>query len=131
MQQYNLRAVTTLGYVAQLHPLPASTIKNDKSAAQRISHVLNNTFPVALYFQMEDISAPQPTSLQALSYAARYRAATTTLTTWQQKLVKLNKCRSELGPLDWLACGVCALTPLVGFTADCRPHFGSRKRSQQ
>jgi len=103
VHQYNLRAVTTMGYVAQLHPLPASTVKHEKSTAQRIFHVLNNTFPVPLYFRMKDISGPQPASLQALSYATRYRAATKTLTTWQQNLDMLIKFRSEFGPLDWLA----------------------------
>jgi len=103
VQQYNMRAVTTMGYVAQLHPLPASSTKSEKSVVQRIFHVMNNTFPVPLYFRMKDIRAPQPTSLQALSYATRYRTATKTITTWQQNFVQLNKCRSDFAPLDWLA----------------------------
>ena len=50
---------------------------------------------------MGDIKAPQPVSLQVLSRATRLRAAVKALTTWQDNLRDLNKCRSEHAPLQW------------------------------
>ena len=113
VQQYNARAVPTMSYVAQISPLDASIIKTEKSVIQNVFHVLNNTFPMSLIFRMKAISGPQPMSLQVLSYAARYRAAVTTLTTWRENLDKLNKCRYEDAPMGWLA-GTVHSTPWWG-----------------
>jgi hypothetical protein len=90
-----------MAYVAQLHPLHEIAVKSKKSVVQGLFHVLNNTYPIPLIFRMGDIKAPQPVSLQGLSRATRLRAAVKTLTTWQDNLRDLNKCRSEHAPLQW------------------------------
>ena len=103
VQQYNLRAVTTMAYVAQLHPLREIAVKSEKCVVQALFHVLNNTYPIPLIFRMGDIKASQPVSLLTLSFAARYTAATETLTMWRANFDALNNCRCEHAPLDWLA----------------------------
>ena len=99
---YNTRAITTLGYVAQIHPPPASLLKAERSAVQRVFHFLNNTLPANLYYRLQTIGAPQPASIQALSYAARYRAAVKTITVWRQRKVELDAIRDEHAPFGWL-----------------------------
>jgi hypothetical protein len=103
VQLYNSRAVTPFGYVAQIYPLSHDAIKNEKSAVQRIFHVLNNTYPFEMYFRFKEIGMPQTSSLKVLSYAARYRAAVRTITVWQENLVRLNQARSENAPCGWFA----------------------------
>ena len=131
VQQYNARAVTTMSYVAQLYPLSNAMMKNEKSVIQNIFHVLNNTFPVPLIFQMKNVKVPQPDSLLALSFAARYRAATKTLTTWRANLDELNACRSEHAPLNWFVGRAHSspwwdTPPIADLVADAFYGFGER-----
>ena len=102
VEQYNSRAVSTMGYVAQLFPLHANTLKCEKARIQNVFHILNNTFPLPILFRMKSVKCPQPSSLQALSFAARHRTAVKTLTTWQRNLNELDRCRSDHAPLGWL-----------------------------
>ena len=111
--------------------MSATTIKSEKSTVPSIFHAQNNTFPVPLYFRMKDIEAPQPASLQALSYATRYRAAVKTLTRWKQNLVDVNKCRSEAAPMDWLVGRAHSspwwdTPPIVDLVADAASDFNNQ-----
>ena len=99
---YNMRAVTTLGYVAQIYPLLATTLKAKRSAVQRIYHFLNYTLPANLYYRLNTVGAPQPASIQALSYATRLRADTKTITVWQQRKRELDAVRDDHAPVGWL-----------------------------
>ena len=99
---YNTRAVTTLGYVAQIYPPLATTLKAERSAVQRIYHFLNYTLPANLYYRLTTVGAPQPDSIQALSYATRFRAATKTITVWQQRKRELDAVRDDHAPVGWL-----------------------------
>ena len=78
---YNSRAVTTLGYLAQLSPIPDSVRATERALLARLLHIPGNTFDHAGYFNLP----VNITSVVSLSAAALMRAATVTLkSSWPQ-----------------------------------------------
>ena len=91
--------MTPFGFVAQIYHLHPDVIKNEKLAVQRIVLVLYNTIP----FKIAQLGMIQAYSLQVLSYASRFRAATTTITGWRNNVDRLNQVRNDYAPFGWLA----------------------------
>ena len=99
---YNSKAVSTLGYIAQLLPPPQSLRKTEKSMTQRVLHLSNNVFPAALRHNCKDLGLPQCQSISVLAFGARRRAAATTLSTTHTCAALLNAAFEEFGPLSSL-----------------------------
>ena len=116
IRMYNTRAVTTLGYMAQLHPLPQSMVKEEKSSVQHIFHVLSNTYPCVMVFKLAEIGMPQPHSLGFVSFASKFGAAIKTITVWRDNLTRLNIAWSDFAPI-WVVRWRCSLESLAGHAA--------------
>jgi len=102
---YNQRAITTLGYIAQLVPPDSRLLRQEKSLNQRVYHISNHVLPKAFLYRGKEINMPQFVSLQALSYSARYRTATKTLSPddINRNVVAWQGARSEHASLAMLA----------------------------
>jgi len=98
---YNQRALTTMGYIAQLAPPDKRALRIEKSLVQKVYHVANHTFPKAFLFRGRSVHLPQFGSLQAMSYAARFRAATSTIprADYERNLTNFNEARGQFGSL--------------------------------
>jgi len=101
-QIYNRRSLPTLGYVAQLIPPDKAMIKQEKSLNQKVYHIGNHVLPCPLLYRGRDVGIPQLTSLQALSFAARYRAARFTLQTVDENKARWQQACEEYGTLAML-----------------------------
>ena len=64
-------------------------------------HFLNHTLPANLYYKLKEIGAPQPNSIQSLSFAARFRAARKTITVWRERKAELDAIRDDHAPCGW------------------------------
>ena len=99
---YNARAFSVLQYIGQLLPPPPYMIRKEKSLIQRVLHVSNNTFPKCFPFLAKEYGLSQFSSLQANSFAARFRAASRTITSLESNRRALGEARACFGNLAML-----------------------------
>ena len=77
-------------------------IRKEKSLIQRVLHVSNNTFPKCFPFLAKEYGLSQFSSLQANSFAARFRAASRTITSLESNRRALGEARACFGNLAML-----------------------------
>lgn len=80
--QYNVRAVTTLGYIAQLEHLEKSHASKERAVINRVLHTATSSMTAATPFFLREWGGPGITSCKATNMAALYRFATETCTSW-------------------------------------------------
>ena len=112
---YNSRAVSTLGYIAQIYPFPNEVYKTQKSVVQGVYHTINNTLSPSILYKFKEIGLVQPHSLHVLSYAARFRAARHTITVTNANKEELDRARNDVGPVGWLGASCRGAKRVLGF----------------
>lgn len=102
---YKSRAITTLGYVMQLVPVPPSIKRKEKAVSHGLLHMANNLFHLHNFFYIGEVGAPKIRVTAALSGATHLRAAHETLNTWDEKVAWLDMESSLTLPLRRLLDG--------------------------
>ena len=85
---YNRDAVTTCGYVAQLHLVPRAQVRKQVGQAATILHAPANAFGSAVPFASAPFHLPL-VSLPALGAASIMRSARTTTSAWHRDALSL------------------------------------------
>ena len=68
--------------------------RTEKSLTQKVLHISNKTFPSPLLFRAFEYGGPKIQSLKILSHSARFRAATSTLTSVEKCAAEFEKTSS-------------------------------------
>ena len=95
---YNVRAVSTLSYIAQLRPLPGSTEAIERRVPGKILRVPGNVFGQQELLNLPVVNGPSFISASCLAAAAGARTATKTVTTWPRLLEELVLTAEEFLP---------------------------------
>ena len=94
---YNTRAITTIGYIAQLALLPDKLLRQEGFILAKILHP-PNFFKGSDYFNLVHWGFCHIRSLLALAASSMIRAALETITVWQECLPWLASSASDLLP---------------------------------
>ena len=92
---YNVRAISTLGYVAQLAAPPLGLSRLDALAASRVVGLPPQAVRRSDLFRLDDAGGPHVVSAEAMIAAARTNAACCTLSTWPAIVALIRKENSE------------------------------------
>ena len=76
-------AVPTLGYLAQVLPPPAQTLKSQLARYHALCHLPMNCFSLAVACKMAEVGGPKYTSLKAYAFACAIRTACCSIDSWE------------------------------------------------
>ena len=102
---YNVRAVTTLGYVAQLARQPVNIVTDDARAAYKVVGLPPQAVRRSDLFRLDAAGGPAITSAEVLVAAARTRAAFQTLSSWRSICNMIKDENSESASIAALGSG--------------------------
>lgn len=86
---YNTRAVSTLGYIAQLRQLPCSARAIERRIVNKILRLLGNALGAREFLNLSVLNGPHFTSVCSFACAAAIQAATVTVLVWPGALATL------------------------------------------
>ncbi len=89
LRAYSIRALSTLGYIAQLLPLPGEIKRGEILASHRVLHSPNNSFTAEILSQFSSHNIARWPMIGPWALATMLRAATFALTDWRRWLVPL------------------------------------------
>jgi hypothetical protein len=129
IKEYNLRAVSTPGYVAQLYPPPENLRKMELILVQKLFHFLRNSLPKEVLFNAKAVGLPEPKAVLAVGHASRSRTANRSLSTAIAGTALLDGVRSDHAPLAFFLGRAHSsprwdLPPIVDLVADTLNDLG-------
>jgi hypothetical protein len=95
---YNSRAITTIGYIAQLALLPDKLIRQEGYVLAKLLHLPPNTFKAADFFNISNWGFKHIRSLLAFAASSMMRTALETVTVWQACLPWLESSAADFLP---------------------------------
>ena len=105
VHNYNMRAVPTLGYKAQLTLAPNRIKDIERPSVLHVMHFATNSLNNATLFALSDFGGPQVRSIYATTLAALSRTARKTLPLWSVSATLLEKSGGDHLPINTLING--------------------------
>ena len=106
---YNVRAITTLGYVGQLIAPSNAMLRTEKVVLTSLLHVPFNSMAVADIVNLHSLGLPKVKPVKALLLATLMRAAHCTVAVWKDWVLRFRRDMADYLPLSSLATGSWAL----------------------
>jgi len=97
---YSSRALSTIGYVAQIVPPTKEMLQAERAGIHALLKLPHNTFDTAASHSLMAIGGPKIPAILAMTIGARYRAAKVTLKSWKPWIQKIKDAASEA--LPWI-----------------------------